>query len=107
MTDSPTSNTAKPRVVITYCTQCHWLLRAGWMAQELLSTFAGDLGEVALVPGTGGIFTIAVNDGLIWDRKRDGGFPDAAKLKQLVRDLIDPGRDLGHVDRKEGPKAQA
>jgi Rdx family len=22
----------KPRIAITYCTQCHWLLRAGWMA---------------------------------------------------------------------------
>ena len=27
-------------------------------------------------------------------------FPDAAKLKQLVRDVIDPDRDLGHSDRK-------
>jgi selenoprotein W-related protein len=44
--------TAKPRVAITYCRQCQWLLRAAWMAQELLSTFAEDLGEVALLPGT-------------------------------------------------------
>lgn len=92
---------AKPRIVITYCTQCNWLLRAGWMAQELLSTFGVELGEVALVPGTGGVFTIACGDVLVWDRKRDGGFPDAARLKQLVRDVIDPGRDLGHVDRAD------
>ena len=26
----------KPRVEIEYCTQCRWLLRAAWMAQELL-----------------------------------------------------------------------
>ncbi len=84
----------------------HWiavgqrLLRAGWMAQELLSTFGTELGEVVLVPGTGGVFTITCDDSLIWDRKRDGGFPDAAKLKQLVRDVIDPDRDLGHSDRK-------
>jgi len=39
----------KPRIVITYCTQCQWLLRAGWLAQELLSTFGVELGEVALV----------------------------------------------------------
>ncbi len=94
------SGTARPRIVITYCTQCQWLLRAGWMAQELLSTFGTDLGEVALVPGTGGAFSIQCNGELIWERKRDGGFPDAAKLKQLVRDVTDPGRDLGHSDRK-------
>ncbi|MBX3566667.1 MAG: SelT/SelW/SelH family protein [Rhizobiaceae bacterium] len=89
-----------PRVSIRYCTQCHWLLRAGWMAQELLSTFGTELGEVALVPGTGGVFEIVCDGQIIWERKRDGGFPDAAKLKQLVRDVIAPERDLGHSDRK-------
>ncbi|HVW56842.1 MAG TPA: SelT/SelW/SelH family protein [Rhizobiaceae bacterium] len=87
------------RISITYCTQCQWLLRAGWMAQELLSTFGTDLGEVALVPGTGGIFEIRCDSEVLWERKRDGGFPDAKTLKQLVRDRVDPERDLGHVDR--------
>jgi selenoprotein W-related protein len=90
---------AKPRISITYCTQCNWLLRSGWMAQELLHTFADDLGEVALIPGTGGIFEIRLNEELIWERKRDGGFPGPKELKQKVRDAIDPERDLGHVDR--------
>lgn len=96
------TETTKPIILITYCTQCQWLLRAGWMAQELLSTFGADLGEVTLVPGTGGVFTITCNEALIWDRKRDGGFPDAAKLKQLVRDQVWPERDLGHSDKKSG-----
>lgn len=91
----------KPRIVITYCTQCQWLLRAGWMAQELLSTFGADLGEVALVPGTGGIFVITCDGTVIWERKADGGFPDAAALKRRVRDRIDPARDLGHSDGKD------
>lgn len=89
----------RPRIVITYCTQCQWLLRAAWMAQELLSTFGADLGEVALVPGTGGIFTITCDDVSIWDRKREGGFPEAKVLKQRVRDRVWPERDLGHSDR--------
>jgi selenoprotein W-related protein len=89
----------KPRVSITYCTQCNWLLRSGWMAQELLATFSLELGEVALIPGTGGIFEIRIGEALVWERKRDGGFPDVKQLKQLVRDAIDPGRDLGHIDR--------
>jgi selenoprotein W-related protein len=90
----------KPAIRIVYCTQCQWLLRAGWMAQELLSTFGTDLSAVVLVPGTGGVFEITCNDALIWERKRDGGFPDAARLKQLVRDVVDPQRDLGHADAK-------
>lgn len=87
------------RITIDYCTQCQWLLRAAWMAQELLSTFGGDLGEVALRPGTGGVFVIEVDGEVIWERVRDGGFPDVKVLKQRVRDRIDPQRDLGHVDR--------
>ncbi|MEU5842238.1 SelT/SelW/SelH family protein [Rhodococcus sp. NPDC047139] len=88
-----------PRVAITYCTQCRWLLRAGWMAQELLNTFGTALGEVALVPGTGGVFRIVVDEAVVWDRKEDKGFPEISTLKQKVRDLVEPDRDLGHVDR--------
>ncbi|WP_345352569.1 SelT/SelW/SelH family protein [Rhodococcus olei] len=93
-----------PRVRITYCTQCQWLLRAAWMAQELLSTFGTDLGEVALAPGTGGVFRVEVGDTLVWDRARDGGFPEAKTLKQIVRDVVDPARDLGHADRPRDPR---
>ena len=96
-----TPDVAKPRVTITYCTQCQWLLRAAWMAQELLSSFPTDLGEVALVPGTGGVFRIAVADKLVWDRKAEGGFPEITTLKQRVRDEVDPERDLGHAERRD------
>lgn len=94
MTDAP-----RPRIAITYCTQCNWMLRAAWMAQELLSTFGQDLAEVALVPGTGGIFVVTLDGQTIWDRKADGGFPEAKVLKQRVRDVAWPQRDLGHSDR--------
>ena len=89
----------KPSLRIVYCTQCNWLLRAGWMAQELLSTFGDALGEVALIPGTGGNFEIRIEGEVIWERKRDGGFPGPKELKSRVRDVIDPERDLGHLDR--------
>ncbi|WP_062230407.1 SelT/SelW/SelH family protein [Aureimonas sp. N4] len=91
--------TPGPRVSIRYCTQCQWLLRAAWLAQELLSTFGPDLGEVALVPGTGGVFEIQCDGQQVWERKADGGFPEAKVLKQRVRDVIDPERSLGHSDR--------
>ncbi|WP_207747664.1 SelT/SelW/SelH family protein [Pelagibacterium limicola] len=89
----------KPKIAITYCVQCNWLLRAGWMAQELLSTFSDALDSVTLVPATGGAFEIVCDGESLWERKRDGGFPDVKTLKQRVRDRIDPERDLGHIDR--------
>ncbi|CAI0881826.1 SelT/SelW/SelH family protein [Serratia proteamaculans] len=89
-----------PAVTIHYCSQCNWLLRAAWMAQELLHTFSTDLASVTLVPGTGGIYQVTVDDVVIWDRKIDGGFPEAAALKQRLRDRCFPERSLGHVDNK-------
>lgn len=86
-------------------------------AQELLSTFSTSLGEVALQPATGGVFVVEITTestestaaaapsttqiqrAVLWDRKVDGGFPETKELKRRVRDVIQPGRDLGHVDR--------
>ncbi len=87
------------RVEITYCTQCRWMLRAAWLAQELLTTFEDDLYSVALRPGTGGIFEIYLDQKLIFSRKEAGRFPESKEVKQLIRDQIDPQRDLGHSDR--------
>lgn len=90
----------RPRIAIAYCTQCNWLLRAQWMAAELLHTFPTELSEVALLPRTGGTFTITAGDTTIWDRRTDGGFPDAAELKRRVRDAVLPDHQLGsHVER--------
>ncbi|MDQ1849020.1 SelT/SelW/SelH family protein [Gemmobacter fulvus] len=93
----------RPVITLTYCTQCNWLLRSAWMAQELLSTFGQDLASVTLIPGTGGIFQITLDGVLIWDRKAQGGFPDVKQLKQMVRDHVWPERDLGHIDRSTDP----
>lgn len=89
-------------VTIIYCTQCRWLLRASWMAQELLSTFDDELDELSLKPATGGIFEVYANGKRVWSRKEAGRFPEITELKQLVRDEIAPDRDLGHIDRKKG-----
>lgn len=87
------------RVEIEYCTQCRWLLRAAWMAQELLTTFEKELSEVALKPGTGGVFDVRVNGQTVFSRKEAGRFPESKELKQRVRDRVAPGRDLGHSDQ--------
>ena len=88
-----------PKVEITYCTKCRWLLRAAWTAQELLTTFESELGGVTLIPdGTGGVFDVRVGDDTVWSRADEGRFPEMKELKQLVRDRVAPGRDLGHSD---------
>ena len=99
-TEAESSTVTHPYVRITYCTQCNWLLRSAWMAQELLSTFVAEVGEVSLRPGIGGIFEVHVDEVLIWSWAEQGRFPDIKELKQLVRDRIAPEKSLGHSDRK-------
>ena len=93
------STEKRPRVEIAYCSQCRFILRAGWLAQELLMTFATSLGEVALIPGEGGIFEIRLDGEVLFSRKREGRFPEAKEIKQKIRDRVAPGKDLGHSDR--------
>ena len=90
----------KPSIQIEYCPKCGWLLRAAYMAQELLTTFSDDLYSVSLQPSEiAGRYTIYLNQEIIFDRKREGRFPEIKELKQLVRNLVNPDKPLGHSDR--------
>lgn len=89
----------RPRIEIEYCNQCGFLLRAGWMAQELLRAFEDELHEVALRPGSGGNFIVRLSGDLLFSRKVAGRFPEAKELKLLIRDRIDSERRFGHEDR--------
>ncbi len=134
-------------ISIEYCSACRWMLRASWIAMELLTTFAKDDGlrSVTLLPtgGRGGVqddteggsFRVlasstgsstdkddpssnkcksspsslegsehsnvigsATNNIVLWDRKIIGRFPESKEVKQLVRDFVNPTKDLGHSD---------
>lgn len=89
-------------ITIEYCPKCNWLLRAAYMAQELLTTFADDITAVTLEQSkVNGKFTIYVNGAIVFDRKTNGGFEDIKTIKQLVRDVVNPQKDLGHSDKQQ------
>lgn len=91
----------KPIITIEYCPKCGWLLRAAYMAQEMLTTFTDELQAVTLQPSAiNGSFHITIDGKKIFDRKAYGGFPEIKELKQLVRDVVAPGKSLGHSDTK-------
>ncbi len=91
----------KHTLAIEYCPKCGWLMRSAWMAQEFLTTFTDEISEVTLRPSEiGGAFKIWLNNSeVIFDRKREGGFPEIKVLKQLIRDHIAPDKSLGHSDK--------
>lgn len=84
------------RVEITYCRRCRFLLRAAWLAQELLSTFEEEIAEVAIRPGTGGILEITLDGEVIASNRESGKMPDVSEVKRLLRDRLAPGRKIGH-----------
>ncbi|MBD0288760.1 MAG: SelT/SelW/SelH family protein [Flavisolibacter sp.] len=91
----------KPIITIEYCPKCGWLLRAAYMAQEILTTFAEEVKGVTLQPSeVSGRYTIYLNEEKIFDRKEEGHFPEIKELKQLIRDKAAPQKSLGHSDRK-------
>ncbi len=93
---------AGARVEIEYCRRCRWLARAAWTAQELLATFEAELASVALVPNDeGGVFDVRVDGRTVFARKQAGRFAEMAELKRAVRDVVAPGRELGHVDKTD------
>mmetsp|Transcript_2804 Transcript_2804/g.5608 ORF Transcript_2804/g.5608 Transcript_2804/m.5608 type:complete len:443 (-) Transcript_2804:223-1551(-) len=111
-------------ISIDYCSACQWTLRATWLASEVLTTFANEprLHSVSLVPRSpplseGGIFSVvsaSLDDSVagssfeanasrrmelvLWDRKKEGRFPEAKEIKQSIRDVVNPDKDLGHSD---------
>ncbi len=92
-------NMKKPTIVIEYCTRCHWLARASWMAQELLTTFEEELGQIALKPNKeGGVYNIFLDGHILFSRKKESRFPEITELKILVRDQVAPEKNLGHTD---------
>ena len=91
----------KPTISIEYCPKCGWLLRAAYMAQELLTTFTDDVNGVLLKPSeVSGSYIISINGKSLFDRKTKGRFPEIKELKQLVRDVVNPDKSLGHSDKK-------
>jgi selenoprotein W-related protein len=100
--NTPDNTYNSPKVHICYCPACGWMLRATWLAQETLTTFSKEIDSVTLKPDyeNAGLFQVWIDDHIIWCRKKEEGFPQPKELKQRIRDLICPERDLGHSDRK-------
>ena len=90
------------KVSIEYCIGCRWIHRAHWMSTELLTTFNDNsiLSEVSLRPSsTAGTFKILLNENtILFDREEQKRFPELKEVKQKIRNIIDPQKELGHSD---------
>ncbi|KIP12843.1 hypothetical protein PHLGIDRAFT_123905 [Phlebiopsis gigantea 11061_1 CR5-6] len=106
----PPSPLPTPSITVEFCDRCRWQHRATWVSTELMLTFPTPaIKAITLLPlnseETGGRFRVWLGlpeqpPRLIWDRKVEGGFPELKILKQRIRDNVQPGKSLGHSDKK-------
>ena len=79
-----------PRIEIHYCTQCRFILRANWIAQELLMTFGDKISELALIPTSGGDCTIRI--------ARGGSFTSPQQsIRNTKREQFKAGEKLSRI----------
>ncbi|EKM59696.1 uncharacterized protein PHACADRAFT_192070 [Phanerochaete carnosa HHB-10118-sp] len=107
----PPAPLTTPSITIEFCDRCRWQHRATWVSTELMLTFpTPTIRGITMLPlnseETGGRFRVWLTISerppiLIWDRKVEGGFPELRILKQRIRDHIQPGKSLGHSDKKQ------
>jgi selenoprotein W-related protein len=62
----------------------------------LLTTFEDTVGEVALRPGSGGIFEVTLDGEVIATNRESKQMPEIGEIKRLVRDSVAPERKVGH-----------
>jgi selenoprotein W-related protein len=74
----------KPRLEIEFCTKCRFQGRAFWMARELFDVVPEIVGEIALVPSSGGVFTVRYGGAIVWELATNGRFPEPKDIRELM-----------------------
>jgi selenoprotein W-related protein len=57
------------------------------MAEELLEHYHKGLGEVRLVPSSGGCFEVSADGRLLFSKLKEGRFPEFGEIKRLIDSL--------------------
>jgi selenoprotein W-related protein len=76
------------RVRITYCAECGYEPQTLAVARALMEEFGPRLAAIELVPWPEGTFDVSVGGRLVHSMSRDGGFPDAERIKAAVRERL-------------------
>lgn len=76
------------KVKITYCAECGYEPQTLELAKALMYEFATDISSIELIPWEGGTFDVSVDGELVHSMSRDGGFPEAAVVKDAIRSRL-------------------
>ncbi len=73
------------KLSIEYCTSWGYLPEAVSLTNFLLGTYKDDFEAVKLIPSSGGIFLVTLNDDVIYSKKETGRFPRNEEIEKKLK----------------------
>lgn len=71
-------------ITIEYCTSWGYVSKAVSLAQSLLGKHKSNIKSLNIVPSSGGVFEIKLNDELIFSKKELGRFPEEGEIEAKI-----------------------
>ena len=71
------------KITIKYCAQWNYLPRASSLGDELKKNLGA---EIELVAGSNGIFDVSLDGNIIYSKFKQGHFPQADEIIQLIKE---------------------
>lgn len=78
----------KKIISIEYCTSWGYLPKAVALASNLLDEHKNSLEMVKIIPSSGGVFEVTLDDKLIFSKKQLGRFPNKDEVEETVRNEV-------------------
>lgn len=75
-------------ISIEYCTSWGYLGRAVALARKLLTEHKNDLENVTIIPSTGGVFEVKLDDELLFSKKELDRFPENDEVEEIVKNKL-------------------
>lgn len=72
---------------IEYCIAWTYLPKAVSLAESLLKENKDKIASLILLPSSGGIFEVKLNDNIIFSKKDLNRFPEEGEVEKLVREM--------------------
>lgn len=78
----------KKVISIEYCTSWGYLPRAVALVRNILSEHTNKISEVIVIPSSGGVFEVKLNDELLFSKKELDRFPEKDEAENMIKERL-------------------
>ncbi len=73
---------------IEYCSAWGYLGRAVALTRSVLNEHKNDISQLTLIPSSGGVFEIILNEELVFSKKELERFPEKHEAEEIIKNKI-------------------